>query len=244
MKPISLEVIQEFVSDNIGQFHQNRLNSISTLKLRQLLLRKNPYLFRAKNISLAQDFIESLLTAHLSSSEEEFFGQFLESLAIFISSITRNGLKSERNGIDLEFIADGAYYLVQIKSGPNWGNSSQTRRLAQEFESAKREVMLLGYSTVRPVLGICYGRAKTSMWKDVADKVVGQNFWTLISGRPDLYTEIIEPLGYEARQNVEMFELERGRISNRLVQELLNDFCDQGQINWQKIVEFNSKNAD
>lgn len=242
MNSISLEDIEKFVSENIGEFHRNRLASISSLNLRQLLLRKNPYLFRAKNISLAQDFIENLLIAHLSSSEEEFFGQFLERLAIFISSITRNGIKSARNGVDLEFIADGTYYLVQIKSGPNWGNSSQTRRLAQELELAKQEIQALGYSTIRAVLGICYGKAKNSLWKNVADKVVGQSFWTLISGRPDLYTEIIEPLGYEARQHTEAFEIERGRISNRLVQELLNDFCDEGQINWRKIVEFNSKN--
>ena len=28
-------------------------------------------------------------------------------------------------GIDLEFDKDGVRYIVTIKSGPNWGNSSQ-----------------------------------------------------------------------------------------------------------------------
>jgi len=244
MNPVSLEDIQKFVSENIGSFHQGRLNAISALNLRRLLLRKNPYLYRAKNITLVQNFVESLLTAHLSSSEEEFFGQFLERLAIFISSITRGGFKSERNGVDLEFIADDTYHVVQIKSGPNWGNSSQTRRLAHELEIAKQHFISQGHLNVRAVLGICYGKAKTTGWKDVADKVVGQNFWMLISGRPDLYTEIIEPLGYEARQHSEAFERERDRISNRLVEGFLRDFCDDGAINWQRIVEFNSKNLD
>ncbi|NPV76357.1 MAG: hypothetical protein HPY59_08260 [Anaerolineae bacterium] len=30
-------------------------------------------------------------------------------------------------------------------------------------------------------------------------KVVGQNFWTFISGNQQLYAELIEPVGYRAK---------------------------------------------
>lgn len=244
MRPIELNDINQFVNENIGDFHKARLRRIADLSLQTLLLRKNPYLFRAKNINLAQDLIENLLTAHMSSSEEELFGQFLEKLAIFIASVTRDGKKSLRNGIDLEFMADNIYYLIQIKSGTNWGNSSQTSRLAQYFTIAKNEILSEGHDKVKAILGICYGKQPTSIWKHVAEKVTGQRFWELISGRSDLYTEIIEPLGYEAKRHTDDFEAERGRISNRLVKELLDNFCSDGQIDWHKIVEFNSKNIN
>lgn len=188
---------------------------------------------------LAQDFVEQILTAHLSSSEEEMFGRFLESLAIFVASVVHQGHKSQRQGIDLEFIQDETYHIVQIKSGEKWGNSSQARRLAQDFAAAEQALKTQGYSHVRAVLGICYGKGKASRWRDTADKLIGPDFWALMSGRPEFYLEIIEPLGYQATQHAEVFAAHRARVSNRLVAELLTDFCTHGDIDWHKVTAFN-----
>jgi len=84
--------------------------------------RKNPYLFKAKNLSVS-DLIQSILDAYLSSQEEAIFGTFLEKLAIFVSSIFIDGKKSSAQGVDLEFLRKGKHYIVSIKSGPNWGFS-------------------------------------------------------------------------------------------------------------------------
>lgn len=205
MKPISLDLIHTFVGETIGTFHQGRIQSMASLSLKRLLARKNPYLYRANHVLLAQDLIESLLTAHQSSSEEELFGQFLERLALYIASVTVDGVVSQRRGIDLEFIDDGIYHVVQIKSGMNWGNSSQTKALAQDFQEAKDSLSSAGNAKIRAILGICYGRAKTQSWRGVADRVVGQDFWSLISGRQMLYTEIIEPLGHDAMCMMNIF---------------------------------------
>ena len=62
--------------------------------------RKNPYLFRCKNIFLADEFVKLLLEAHLSSQEETIFGNFLEGIAIFVKSKVYNGKKSCAEGID------------------------------------------------------------------------------------------------------------------------------------------------
>ena len=61
---------------------------------------KNPYLFKAKDINTAQDFVTFILDAHLSSQEETIFGGFLEELAIFICSQVYSGQKSAAEGID------------------------------------------------------------------------------------------------------------------------------------------------
>jgi len=59
--------IVEFIESNIESFHERRLENLLTLQLRAILKRKNPYLFKAKAISTAQDLVKSILDAHLSS---------------------------------------------------------------------------------------------------------------------------------------------------------------------------------
>ena len=121
--------MEQYVKENITSFHNKRLESIGKIKLENILKRKNPYLFKAKDIIAAPDLVKTLLDAHLSSQEETIFGDFLEGLAIFINKTVYNGNKSAAEGIDLEFDADGVKYIVSIKSGPNWGNSSQIKKM-------------------------------------------------------------------------------------------------------------------
>jgi len=75
--------------------------------------------------------------------------------------------------------------------------------------------------------------------------VVGQNFWYLISENRDLYTDIIEPIGYRAKEHNESFAFERSRVVNRFTKEFIDRFCDAtGAIDWVRLVEFNSGNYD
>ena len=132
-------------------------------------------MFRAKNIATAGQLIEGLLDAFLSSSEEKLFGDFLEGLAVFIAGKTCGGHKSAATGVDLEFINGGIHYVVSIKSGPSWGNSSQQTKLQQDLQKAVTTVKQARFGTnVQAVLGICYGKTKTSYLR--------QNFimWSMI----------------------------------------------------------------
>ena len=122
MNPISKSEIEDFISENINNYHTTILDRLLELKLRNILKRKNPYLFKAKSINTSQDLVKSVLDAHLSSQEEGIFGNFLEQLALFICTKVYGGSKSSAEGIDLEFEKDSIRYIVSIKSGPNWGN--------------------------------------------------------------------------------------------------------------------------
>ena len=140
MTSISDKQITAYVEDNIGTFHDKRQESLNKLRLEDLLERKNPYLFKSKNMTVAADLVRSVLDAHLSSQEETMFGDFLEGLAIYVAEITHGGQKSTATGIDLEFSANNARYIVSIKSRPNWGNSSQIARLKDNFTNAASTV--------------------------------------------------------------------------------------------------------
>ena len=244
MNPLCLDEVNAYVNENIVDFHQRRIVLLKTLKLNNLL-KKNPYLFKAQNITTAGDLIVGLLDARLSSSEEKLFGDFLEDLAIFIASKTCNGHKSTAPGADLEFENRGIYYIVSIKSGPNWGNSSQQNQLAEDLRKAVTRVKQSRHgANVQPVLGICYGKTRTSYLRGYL-KVVGQNFWYLVSENENLYTDIIEPIGYRAKEHNDTFYEEKARVVNRFTREFIDKFCDDTvAIDWVKLVEFNSGNYD
>jgi hypothetical protein len=236
--------IANFIQENIPAVHQRRLESLGSLKLKSVLQRKNPYLFKAKNVNTAAELVEGILDAHLSSQEETIFGAFLENVAIYACSLSHQGVKSGIEGIDLEFSHNEHRYIVSIKSGPNWGNSSQIKKMRDNFRKAG--IILRQNGTVKSVVavnGCCYGR---EIVEDKGDylKVCGQNFWKLISGSEDLYTAIIEPIGHKAKERNDDFQIEYSKVINRFTLEFIQDFCEpDGQINWQKIVEFNSSIA-
>src|SRR3990167_7174519 len=80
MKKLNLKKVSQYVEDNIGIFHQKRIQSLDGLRLSQVLQRKNPYLFKAKYVLTAEQIIKSLVDAHISSNEETIFGDWLEDL--------------------------------------------------------------------------------------------------------------------------------------------------------------------
>ena len=245
MRKLNIKKVESFVNENIATFHENKLKILKSIKLKKLLKKKNPYLFKAKNITVATDLIRNLLDAYLSSSEEKIFGDFLEDLAVFISGKTCGGRKSVATGIDMEFENTGTLYLVSVKSGPNWGNKSQQDKQEQDFKKAVKVYKQSKHTlAVEPILGICYGKTKTSYVRG-AIKIVGQNFWYFISESEQLYIDIIEPLGYRAKQHNVKFTRLKGNIVNSFTKEFISDFCKKdGAIDWKKLVEFNSGNLD
>jgi hypothetical protein len=179
---------------------------------------------------------------NLSSSEEGIFGDWLEGLAIFINEKVYNGWKSGIPGIDLEFDYDDRRYIVTIKSGPNWGNSSQIKRLKDDFRTAKRTLRTSNSQlNVVSINGCCYGKDSRPDKGDYF-KYCGQEFWHFISGEENLFIEIIEPLGYKAKEKNEAFMNSYAQMLNKFTKEFTTDYCKEtGEINWEKLVTFNSK---
>jgi Type II restriction endonuclease EcoO109I len=243
MRRIELVQIREYIDIHIGpSFHEKKLAKIKAITLNTILKRKNPYLFKAKGAMTANDLIESVLDATISSGEETIFGSFLEQLAIFICDLVHKGKKSSAVGIDLEFEWHKKHYLVSIKSGPNWGNSDQIKKMQTNFKNTKKTLRTSGgmsNTEIVAVEGCCYG-SDDSPDKGEYQKLCGQRFWKLISGRPELYRELIEPLGIRAKERNEELLEQRTKKMNLLTEKFLADFCDEGMINWDKLVQHNS----
>lgn len=244
MNHLDLNDVTEYVEKNIGVFHQKRIERLERLRLKTVLRKKNPYLFKAKYIVTANEIVQGIADAFISSSEEGIFGDWLEGLAIYINQKVYNGWKSGIPNIDLEFNKNGTRFIVNIKSGPNWGNSSQIKKMKLDFKTAQRTLRTSNSSlTVISVNGCCYG---VDNHPDKGDyyKYCGQDFWHFISGDRNLFKEIIEPLGHKARERNNEFQESYSRMINQFTKEFIDTFCDSnGNIDWIRLVEYNSSSS-
>lgn len=219
MEKLNLAEVAQYVEQNIEKFHQKRIESLDGLKLIKVLKRKNPYLFKAKYVLTADEIIRGIVDAHISSNEETLFGDWLEGLAIFINEKVYSGRKSGIPNIDLEFDINNVRYIVTIKSGPNWGNSSQIKKLASDFKTAKKTLRTSNSQlNIVAVNGCCYGRENLPDKGDYF-KYCGQKFWEFISGDINLYTELIEPLGHNAKERNDDFLQSYSKMINKFVKE-------------------------
>jgi hypothetical protein len=227
MNKLNLKDVLQYVEQNIGTFHQKRIQSLDGLKLSQVLKRKNPYLFKAKHVLTSEQIVKGLVDAH-----------------IFINAKVYGGRKSGITGIDLEFDRDGTRNIITIKSGPNWGNSSQIEKMVADFKTAKKTLRTSNSQlSIVAVNGCCYGRDNKPDKGDYF-KYCGQRFWEFISGDSDLFIEIIEPLGYKAKEKNDDFVVSYSQMVNKFTKEFSNIFCkDNGEIDWDKLVRFNSATA-
>jgi hypothetical protein len=55
-----------------------------------------------------------------------------------------------------------------------------------------------------------------------------------------LYVDIIEPLGFKAKEKNQEFLDEYSQIINKFTLEFSKNFCVDGRIDWVALVKFNS----
>lgn len=232
--------VEEYVRNNIAQFHEARICKLKKLKLEDLLKKKNPYMYKAKNINSAEQLVRSLASAFVSSAEETMFGDWLEGLALFVAKEVYGGQKSTADGIDLELDKDGYHYVVSIKSGPKWSNSSSLKKQMENFRKAIKIYNTSGNKIpCLAIEGCCYGREHQE--NDTRTKICGQAFWQFISGSNTLYKDIIEPLGTDAKTRNETFQKEYDAMINKFTSQFFLKYCNEnGYIKWDDILELNS----
>lgn len=245
MQNLTYEELYAFVKSEVMQpFYDKRFEKLNELSFTELVKRKNPYLYKAKNIQTAEQFVRYALDAYLSSQEETIFGDLMEMLAIHICHAVYGGYKPEEGifkSVDLIFDRGGKTYIVGIKSGPNWGNSDQVAKMKQSFKDAIPLLRAEGNTQeIVAVNGCCYGKDSKPN-KGGYLKLCGQAFWEHISGDDDLYIRIIEPLDEEAKQKDETFQDAYNRKVNIFTGEFLHQYCPEGVIDWIKLLEFVSK---
>lgn len=256
MSKLTQEELQQFIADKVVKlFNEKRINKLNELTLNYILKRKNPYLFKAKNIQTSEELVKYFLDAFLSSQEETIFGNLMEELAIFVCQKIFGGHKAEKGkfkSVDLIFNRDSKTYIVGIKSGVYWGNKDQVSEMKNNFKKAKRILKSEGVKNkIVAVNGCMYGKDNKPHKVNPRDidksyyKYCGQEFWELVTGDKEFYQKIIIPLDKEAKKRDEDFKKSYVAKVNEMTKQFSDEYLgNNGQINWKKVIEFVSKRKE
>ncbi len=251
MQKLDYEKLDAFISsDVIKPFYEIRLLRLESAKISIIARRKNPYLFKAKNIETSGDLAKSILDAFLSSQEETIFGELMENLAIHVCSEVFGGEKAEEGSypsVDLIFSREEKLYIVGIKSGPNWGNADQISIMKRNFKKAKKIIRSERKNvSIISINGCIYGKDnnshKVNKDPDLSYyKLCGQAFWELISGDDKLYKKIIQPLDTEAKKRDSTFKELYIKKINEMTKDVVDLFYTENALDWDKIIDYVSK---
>lgn len=235
---MSTEELEHLIKKSLDDFYTRRLAKLNGLKLKHTLAKKNPYLFRATGIVKASEIVEGMLAAYMSSSDEGIFGDaFFEPIAKLVSG----GRVSPSEGVDVAIETTARYLAIAVKSGPNIFNSSQAKKQNDQFHSLRSRLLKL-HKQFDALLGHGYGRKS----KDPTERVLyrvrsGQVFWEELTGDPGFYLKLIRLMKDYPVKHRREYEKSWAQAVNRFTREFLIDFCyDDGSINWDKLVKFNS----
>ncbi len=202
---------------------------------RKIIATKNPFLFRARVTTDGQLLARMIVDAFLSSSEETMFGNRLEEIAIEICSHAKGGRKSSTEGIDLEYDEGQKRTIIQIKSGPKWGNSRSRPALVSSFNKARQVIRQGRNVEIRCVEGICYGPSET---KDLGThwRLIGNDFWYDISGWHGAARGVLSIIGQHAGNGLE--EAREGAY-NDMVSFLRSKgaVTQMGHMSWNKLLD-------
>lgn len=226
------------VGDALSDFYESLSKKMDEIKLNKIIKKKNPYLYRAKGISSASQVVGSILSAYVSSSEETIFGNcFFEPLALAVSG----GQKAVTEGIDITVDKDNTIYSIAVKSGPSVYNADSRNKQEQNFLAAQKRVQQAHKGFI-PVVGYGYGRKNIKPGKEKFYlELAGQSFWEWLTGDSEFYAKIIQYMGTKPDEYASRFDESYQKAENRLIREFTINYCaEDGSIDWDKLVQFNS----
>lgn len=234
------------VGELLEILYAKRFNSLEGLTLTKLL-NKNPYLYRSIGISNPSDFIEQLLLARISSSDETIFGNdFLEPLALWSARESDQHAGGDRSvtvgagaGQDIAIETAHAYLAISVKSGKNIFNSQSNKGQSTEFDELQSRLKKLN-KQFRRIIGYGYGR-KINKTVSTTERIAGQMFWELLTGEVDYFLRIARAIGKFAESHGEAYKKQFETKKLQLLRVFMLNYVDEdGLILWDAVVTFNS----
>ncbi len=227
------------IAKSLDNFYTNLINKIDGLNINKIMKRKNPYLFRAKSMNGASQIVDAILAAFISSSEETIFGNvFFEPIATAASK----GQKALAEGIDIMKEDETTIYAIAVKSGTSVFNADSRKKQEQNFMAAGKLAQQAKKRFV-PIIGYGYGKKRSTNrgLPKFYEEIAGKDFWYELTGDEQFYIKLIRFMDEIPEKYIANFDEAYQKASNRLVKEFTNEFCnDDGSIDWEKIVKFNS----
>ena len=238
MNTLTLDELEHYLDAEMVAFNKQRAKILQELAFEELFL-CNPFVLGIWEFVDLVKILDQLLDHTLLHREEKLLDEILVRLAIFVVAKSFGGYKSSIPGIDFEFSNNGIQYLVAVKPNLNEETTPEDHEPGDSLRNAVIQRSKWSEGEVRAVLGVCYGKSETSQLQGYT-KVVGKDFWRLISGNERLYLDIVNPLIRKSRDHDEIFISEKVGVTHRFFKLFYDLFCtERGLIDWEKFVEFN-----
>ena len=235
------EAVVQAIAIALDAFYSSLISKDDALNVKKVMKRKNPYLFRAKSMNGAAQIVDAIMAAFVSSSEETIFGNvFFEPIA----TVAAQGQKALAEGVDIMVERDNTVYAIAVKSGTSVFNADSRKKQEQNFMAVSKLAQQAKKRFV-PIVGYGYGKKKPSAkaMPKFYEELAGQDFWTELTGDDQFYIKLIRMMDKLPEKYVEDFDAAYQRAANRLVKEFTIEFClEDGTIDWEKLVKFNSGN--
>jgi len=219
------------------KFQESRLKIIKKIKLSNIM-KKNPYLYAARNFQTSKELVDSILRDLITSSDETIFGDvFFEPLGMEISK----GNVSVGKGTDFSVETNSEIIVYSFKSGSNVQNASATEKQGQEFTETSQRLRKIN----KPVDNVrIHGYGKSSS-KAKSTKpfrqVSGQAAWNELSGCSDFFIFMNKIIQEESEKYGATYNQEYEKKLSEIINEFdLNFPAKNGKINWDAVTEFNS----
>ena len=234
------------IKENIQLFHldllkKSKSNNKYYIEIDDLISRKDPYKLIVNNFTNTKNLVKCLLDEHIRDSLETKFGSLYENIVAFILDKNFSGERSKIQGIDFEFIKDKHYYLLQLKSSNNWGNSSQKKQLKENFFNAHPENNKNNLP-IKYLNGCCSGKIN-SEYEYIT--LSGQMFWEFITNDCNFYLNLAKLIFLISKE----FDFQNSELYLKLLDKLTNDFNNKfynynnmigEEYYFDKILQFNS----
>lgn len=232
--------VLEALETALEQFYTSLIEKMNAINIDKIMSRKNPYLFRAKGVNSASQIVDAILSAYISSSEETVFGNvFFEPIAIAAAS----GNKALAEGVDIMVERNNTIYAIAVKSGTSVFNADSKKRQEQNFNAAFKLAQQAKKQYI-PIIGYGYGKKKArkeSAMPKIYIELAGKEFWEVLTGDKDFYIKLIQMMDELPDKYISEFDEAYNKASNRLLRSFSNEFCkEDGSIDWEKLVKFNS----
>lgn len=243
---IAQDVLEQKIGDLLRTLYTKRFAALQKLRLGDLL-EKNPYLYRALGLNRPAEFMEQLLVARISSSDETIFGNdFFEPLAVFAAQQSQPVAQvtvGAGAGQDIAIETVREYLAISVKSGTNIFNSQSEKGQSAEFNQLQARLKKLG-KMFRPIIGYGYGRKSPPRKASPVERLAGQQFWELLTGESDFYLRISRAMEAFANNHATEFRTAFDEKLNALLREFMIDFVETtGQIRWDSVVAFSSSSV-
>jgi Type II restriction endonuclease EcoO109I len=233
------------IKELLSALYKKRFDALQKLKLTELLA-KNPYLYRSIGGTNPFKFLEKILQARISSSDETIFGNdFFEPLAFWSATKASENLPlttvniGAGAGQDIAIENAQEYLAISVKSGKNIFNAQSDKGQTIEFSALASRVKK-NKKQFRKIIGYAYGR-KVAKKETEVEKLAGQVFWKLLTGELDFYIRLSQSIGKCSVGHCEAYEKAFELKTSALLKEFSIDYIsDSGEIRWDEIVKFNS----